>query len=346
MKKTFVLSTAIAFFALGSSTLSAFAQQVVPAIDQGSYQTVALPQSTAIVTTFSDGIQFRVRRNENQPVTLVLKQPILDGSGNVIAPANSPVQAQIVPVDHNRGVQIRAESIVVNGQVIPIQAISSTVPTQRMRDPNANARNEQSIETSSRLSAALAGAHAQPNTDQIDTAVQQGGYSGVARAMLGNAIGELFDSNNIRVASFAPHSDWVLTLQAPVTVSVVMGSSSISPMYSSSSHAQITNQQAATQQFQPSTSPNSAINSGILSSQHFPSTQSEFAFRSSRQYTAMVEQILADYQQGKISGDAAQTEIAAADRFATTQLTLQLYPFAGVRQQVTQSLGFIYAIDR
>lgn len=371
MKKSVLLSAAIALVALGSSTLPAFAQQVAPVYSQGTQQTTTIPQSAAIVVTFPDGMHFKGRKHDKQPVTLLLMQPVLDGSGNVVAPANSLVQAQLEPVGKH-GVQIRAESIIAGGQVISIQAVSSTIPADRVTDAVAANENQRNAVQASQYAAALAGSQAQPDTDQIDTAVTQGGYAGTANAIVGNQIRHLFGADKVNVASFAPGSVWVLKLQAPVQAVILqpaMSQQNQGYPPQAVTPEQIINLQPAQQQGQPLASSPQTVNRGQVSpvqQMTTPAMQQQptdvgqqsiaqvtsstvkatFDFRNARQYSNTIEQILSSYRQGKVSSREAQAMIASADNFATTQLTQPLYPLAGIRHQVSQNFGFTYAIDR
>ena len=359
MKKSVLLSAAIALVALGPNTLPASAQQAAPVYSQSIQQTTTIPQSAAIVVAFPDGVQFKGRKRDKQPVTLMLVQPVLDSSGNVVAPANSLVQAQLEPVG-KRGVQIRAESIIAGGQVISIQAVSSTIPAARVTDSVAAAENERTAVESSRYSAARSGAQARPDIDQIDTAVVQGGYSGTADAILGIQFRRLFGLDKVNVASFAPGSVWILKLEAPVQAAILQPAmlqqnQGFAPQ--AATPEQVINLQPAQQRGQPLAPSPQTVNreqvsavqqmtTPAISQVSSPTVKATLDFRNARQYSNTVEQILASYRQGKVAAREAQAMIASADHFATTQLTQPLYPLAGIRHQVSQNFGFVYAIDR
>ncbi|MFE4106466.1 hypothetical protein [Almyronema epifaneia] len=63
------------------------------------------------------------------PITLYLAQPILY-QGNVAIAADCPIAARLVPSES--GVQIVTEAILVDGQLIPLQATSAIVPPSRI----------------------------------------------------------------------------------------------------------------------------------------------------------------------------------------------------------------------
>ncbi|MEQ8382152.1 MAG: hypothetical protein RH949_07255 [Coleofasciculus sp. A1-SPW-01] len=77
----------------------------------------------AIVVSFPEPVVFDIGQNQTVSITLYLAQPLQNSAGNVIVPANSPVEAYLVP--HESGAFIVARSLVVNGQLIPIQANSN-----------------------------------------------------------------------------------------------------------------------------------------------------------------------------------------------------------------------------
>ena len=123
MKKLNLLGLVLSFSVVGSTTLPALAQYSVPSNQQMSNQGMTQPQSAmAIVVGFAEPVVFDVGQNQTAPITLYLAEPIQDGAGNVVVPAGSPVEAYLVP--HESGAFIVAQSLVVNGQVVPIQASS------------------------------------------------------------------------------------------------------------------------------------------------------------------------------------------------------------------------------
>ncbi|NJL86526.1 MAG: hypothetical protein HC886_11960 [Leptolyngbyaceae cyanobacterium SM1_1_3] len=69
------------------------------------------------------------------PFMLYLAEPILYRTGGVAIAADCPIEARLVPAD--AGIQIVTEAILVNGQLIPLQATSATVPPSRIETPAA-----------------------------------------------------------------------------------------------------------------------------------------------------------------------------------------------------------------
>jgi hypothetical protein len=338
MKNALFLSTIVILSVFGFNVFPTLAQPTSSAHSQNK-QSVSLPQSTSIVVAFPREMQFKVDDDEVQPATLVLAQPILDNVGNVIVPADSIVQASIVPADDEDTVQIQATAIVTPSLTISVQAYSSDIPTQRIRRPDADdrqAREDASIERGIANAGLIETGLTIDDSGNNLQAAMAAGMQRAARtrqlSQFGRAIGSLFRSNNMDVASIPRGSVWVLTLQAPVTVSIPVGTASAPVPSQLASPSSGTNQNPAIVQSSGPTRDSSTV--------------TEFKFRNVRQYSETVEQILASQQQGQLSLEEAQAMVASADRFATTQLTPQLYPLAGVRQRVTEMLGFTYALDR
>ncbi len=87
-------------------------------------QSAIIPPSSAIAVTFCSDFEFNSKHESGFPITLFLARPILDSNGNTIAPVNSLVSAKLQPTDE--GAEMKAESLVVGGRVIPIK--TSTIP--------------------------------------------------------------------------------------------------------------------------------------------------------------------------------------------------------------------------
>lgn len=320
MKARIFWHTAIAISILGFTTVPATAQQVTPSHSQTELQAVTLSQSTAIVVVVPNSIQFEVTKDGSYPTTLLLAQPVLDGYGNIVAEANSPLQARVLPTDDRDGVQILVEALVIGGQSISVQALSSTIPTQRAARDGAMERDQHNAEVFGRLGGSVAGAIDGGNTNGM----MRGGLIGNIVGLVGG----LTSSHKTNIAYIPQGSVYVLTLKSPVTLSAVPPAGQPTPQQTSSStissveaHLQVTPQQPS-------------------------AGQSEFSFRNSLQYANTLEQIISAYQQKQISASDAHSRVEAADRFATRRLTQQLFPPAGVRQQIRQLFAFTYAIDR
>jgi hypothetical protein len=87
---------------------------------------VTIPASAAIVVTFCSGFEFDTKQEASFPATVFLARPIIDSDGNIAAPVNSLVRAQLKPVDE--GAEIKAEALVVGGRVVPIETTALSVP--------------------------------------------------------------------------------------------------------------------------------------------------------------------------------------------------------------------------
>ena len=148
MNKNYWLNLAITLCLLNPTTLPAFAQ-IATANSQEQNSSIQLdsnrttptiPQSTAIVVTFPSDFSFDAGDGKNYPITLRLAEPIMDNKGNLVAPANSPVDATLVPTDGDA--QIIVKSLIINGKLVPVQAVSRNIPSVRI---TVKSRMEQAI---------------------------------------------------------------------------------------------------------------------------------------------------------------------------------------------------------
>lgn len=82
-------------------------------------------QSMALIVAFPKSIDFNITNNQQLSTTLILAQPLVSRSGDLLADVNSPVQAQLIATDD--GARIQVEAVVSEGRLLPVQAISSTI---------------------------------------------------------------------------------------------------------------------------------------------------------------------------------------------------------------------------
>lgn len=128
--------------------------------------------------------------------------------------------------------------------------------------------------------------------------------------LIGGAFGILSglgSPKNIRVVQLPGDSVYVLSLQAPIALPMLAAKQPVA---------------------QESTAP------------------SQFDFRNIADYTKGIENVIQAFKAGQLSHTDARRVIAAADQFATTQLTPKLYPPAGIRRQVAQLFDYTYGIDQ
>lgn len=83
-------------------------------------------QPTALVIAFPKATNFDISNNQQLPTTLILAQPLVSNTGTLLADVNSPVQATLVATDE--GARVQVEAVVSEGKILPIQAVSATIP--------------------------------------------------------------------------------------------------------------------------------------------------------------------------------------------------------------------------
>ncbi|MEO1123186.1 MAG: hypothetical protein AAFX95_03830 [Cyanobacteria bacterium J06639_16] len=168
---------------------------------------VTLGTDTALVVQFPIALTLTIDEGQPYPISLPLVQAILDHQGNVIVPAQTPVAIQLRPQDG--GVQLVAESLVVNGQLIPIVASGSVIPGITVTYEDANAMASESSAVFSSLFANTAGLLTNGNPNSYT----QGG-------MLGSIVGTiagLQSAETARVVQIPKDATYVLSLTTPVT---------------------------------------------------------------------------------------------------------------------------------
>ena len=203
LNTVFALSIASAY---GFAAIPALAQVQMP-VPSTPNQEVTIPQSSAITITFSSPVTFDAGQKQSLPITAFLAQPLLDSNGNIVAPANSPVSVQLKPTQG--GVQIQAESLVIGGRVIPIQASSLFIPGHTVTAANNG--------TTQPVLGNIGGS--------IGNILNSATHSTTDLAPMGTNVGSVLDavlgsgsSKSVRVVEIPQGSIYILTLQAPVTV--------------------------------------------------------------------------------------------------------------------------------
>jgi hypothetical protein len=191
------------------ATVPAIAQ-TVPAMQSYSSSNTTIPQSTAITVAFPANLVIDAKKEQDYPTTLILAQPLLDSYGNQLAAQGSPVAARLHPV--KEGAQVIAESLVIQGRTIPIQATSPVLPSRKVTLSSGNQQARELSPIGSRIGGGLFGG----GTGGDFMNFNQG-------AMLGSGVGAiagLASEKSMHVVEIPQGSLYVLTLQMPVTVAM------------------------------------------------------------------------------------------------------------------------------
>ncbi|MBE7379823.1 MAG: hypothetical protein F6J95_000240 [Leptolyngbya sp. SIO1E4] len=168
---------------------------------------ITLNGGTGLVVQFPIALTLTIDEGQPYPISLPLTQAILDDQGNVIIPAQTPVGMLLQPQEG--GVQLVAESLVVNGQLIPIVGMGPTIPGTTVTYEEANAAATQSGAVFSDLFANAAGLMGNGNPNLYS----QG-------AMLGSIVGTLAglqSPETARVVQIPQGASYVLSLTTEVT---------------------------------------------------------------------------------------------------------------------------------
>lgn len=208
MKKQTLLTIAITVLVSGLTTVPAKAQLNKPYQLQAQEQVKAIPQSTALIIAFPQEVQLDAGQDKSHPMTVFLAQPIVDAMGRELVPANSPIAVKLVPSEGN--IKIVAESIVVRGQVVPVEATSPIIPSTKKTLVSGNERARKNSPAWSRLGASFGGAIGKGSSNSM-----------IKGGLTGNAVGifkGMISSKKIRAVSIPQGSVHILQLKAPAAL--------------------------------------------------------------------------------------------------------------------------------
>ncbi len=207
---------------LALSIPSIFSFYAISALAQGQppepsiqNQEVAIPQSSAITVTFSVAVTFDAGQKKSLPMAALLTQPLLDSSGKVVAPANSPVGIKLHPA--KGGAQIQAEALVINGRIIPILALGPWIPGQTVTTVSSAQQAQLNQSVFSDLAGSvfgLFGTATGVSRDERTHLTNMGNYVGTGLGIVSG----LMSPKTIRQVQIAEGTMYILTLQAPVTI--------------------------------------------------------------------------------------------------------------------------------
>lgn len=188
-------------------------------------QVMMIPQTAGVVIKLPAAVTVDVGQKQDYPMTVPLAQPLMDLQGNEVVPMNTPVTIKLKP--ENGGAKIVAESIVVRGQIVAIQAASAVIPGNTITQQSGADRARENSGVLGNLFGAVMGATA--SESRKASAFDQGG-------MIGGAIGILSgmtSPKNIRIVQLPADSVYVLTLQAPISLPTIAAAPQAEPTQAS-----------------------------------------------------------------------------------------------------------------
>jgi hypothetical protein len=211
MKPQALFYAVLSLSLLGLSTLPAVAD--VPTMENrmatnSTTQATVIPQTAAVIVVFPSDITLDAGKKQDYPITLFLNQPIFDGNGNAIVPEKSPISARLKPTKN--GIKIIADSVVIRGQIISLNAESSILPASTIKIASGTEKAKENSGVFSRLGASAGGAVSGGNLEGI----KNGG-------LIGSAVGifsGLTSSEKVKVVKIAQGSQHILTLQTAINL--------------------------------------------------------------------------------------------------------------------------------
>ncbi|MEA5572129.1 hypothetical protein [Calothrix sp. UHCC 0171] len=170
---------------------------------------MTIPQDTAIIVSFPAAINVDAGQKQEFPVTVPLSSAIKDGQGNVIAPENTPVTIVLKPT--KGGVKIIAQSIVVNGRIVAINASSQIIPGTTITHKRANDKAVENGAIWGRIGGSALGFVSGGDPEKFDRGAMGGSLIGL--------VSGLRSPENTRIVQIPQNSVYVLSLEAPVRIS-------------------------------------------------------------------------------------------------------------------------------
>ncbi len=170
---------------------------------------ITIPKNTAIIVSFPTPMTIDVTEKQDIPLTVLLAHAIRDAQGNVIVPENSPVSIMIKPEDG--GAKIVAQSLVINGQVVSIQASSPKIPGTTITHKGGHEKAEESGSVWGKIGESAFGFASGGKAEYSERG-----------SMLGRTLGlvtGLSSPNKSRVINIGENSVYVLSLEATVELS-------------------------------------------------------------------------------------------------------------------------------
>jgi hypothetical protein len=210
MKRQLIYALALTASVMVPTALPAAAQSVSQSYGGSASAGTVIPQSTAITVVFPANMVIDAKKDQDYPTTLLLAQPLLDSYGNQIAAQNSPVAARIHPVKD--GAQVIAESLVIQGRTVPIQATSPILPSRKVTLSSGTDEAKGLSPLGGRIGGGLFGGF----NGGDPTRFSQG-------AMVGSGIGAIAgfaSGKSMHVVEIPQGSIYVLTLQTSVALSM------------------------------------------------------------------------------------------------------------------------------
>ena len=196
------------------STISTLAQSQ-PSAPSIPSQEVTIPQFSAITISFPSAVTFDAGKKNSLPMAVLLSQPLLDSNGNIIAPANIPVSIQIQPT--KGGAQIRADALVIQGRIIPIQALSPLLPSQTITSVSSSQKAQLHQAIYGGLGGSVFGIFGSAtgaDRDEISNFTNMGNFVGAGLGVISG----LISPKKSKQVQIPQSTMYILTLQASVTI--------------------------------------------------------------------------------------------------------------------------------
>lgn len=176
---------------------------------------VTIPAGTTIPVRYDQAQKVLVTKDETAPLTLTVNSNITTSEGRVIIPAGSQIMGQLQPIKDQGGSQFVAQTLVINGQQIPLNASSGVITTTETVNKGINVGN---LVKDAVLGSAAAAAISGVTGNRTITAGKV--LIGTGAGTLAGLIQHFLGQNSVDLISVAPNTDLNLKLLSDLVLPV------------------------------------------------------------------------------------------------------------------------------
>jgi hypothetical protein len=141
-----------------------------------------IPQSAALIVKFTDDVILDTKQRHSTPLVMPLAQDLMDVDGRPIVPAGTPVQMSLKPI--KKGAQLIAEALILNGQIIPIKALSPEIPAIKIEKMRTNDKAHENGAVAGKLFGSVSGVFSKGEPEKFDRGVMLGSAIGLVTALI------------------------------------------------------------------------------------------------------------------------------------------------------------------
>ncbi|MEM1393166.1 MAG: hypothetical protein AAGG00_07690 [Cyanobacteria bacterium P01_H01_bin.150] len=211
MNKRFFFNFTLSLFILAPVSLPVLAKET----NTKAITEQPSPRNTfieAIIVTFPNDVEFDAGGKKQLPVVLRTVEPVYNNVGKVVIPANSRVEAVLVPAE--KGTMIVASSLIMNGKSYPFRAASSNkIPANKI---TKKSRMEQAMTYSASVSRFSPVYNNLTGSTQSQEMIRNNLLIQGAGAIVG-----FLSPRSKLVSSFSKGNEYILHLERPLSLNTI-----------------------------------------------------------------------------------------------------------------------------